>query len=196
MNEVQVRFQKYKDIHSLSKLVPLDMSLNDACNAIPAMLGLPDQNFYRFGLVKTGKILDEYLTFREAGIEQNDQLILISQEDFSDWENQIKAQLDLSAIKSSSQGKTPELSNGISYKLIIKNSKDLLSWDYSIELQDFYENEPYEFFSKDDQQERKKFGTSLKKFMNREISEGEIEKILRSWCNDINQGYRTTSLNK
>ena len=197
MSEVQVRFQEYKGIHAVSRPVKFDMPLDTAYTGILGWLGLPDNSTYRFGLVRTGEILKQYLTFREAGIEQNDEIILIPQEDSSAWESQALAQLNSNPAESKVKEKKSKFENSTIYKLVIVNPENLLlSWEYSIQLKDSDEDKPYKFFTQDNRLELEKFDNSLRKFLNREVSGLEIEKTLREWCNEISQGYRTTSLQK
>lgn len=193
MDEVQVRFQKYKDLTELPKTVSLDFRLGEARDAVQILLGLPENESYRLGLVRTGKLLGEQLTFREAGIQQNDQIILIAGEELPDWEAQVLSRLQSIYSQPSSQD-AESTSRGNTYKLLLTISSDCnRTWEYSITLDDFYENYPEQFFTDFDGQERQKFESFLQQVLQG-IPNSKINKILRTWCEEIAQGYRNTPL--
>jgi hypothetical protein len=188
MNEIQVRFQKYKDFSELSNQVPLDMRLGDARDAIQTLLGLPDNGIYRLGLVRNSTILNEQLSFQEANIEPNDHIILIAPEELQEWQSQFVYQgtLQKNSIKSV---------EGNDYKLIVSTKENLEDiWEYSVKLKPFYENNPHDFFNKENQQERIQFDKALSRYLHRELRPQELEKILKTCCAEILQGYRTTSI--
>jgi hypothetical protein len=192
MSAVQIRIKQYKELRELSKQVPLDMRLGEAREAMQTLLLLSENTFYYLGLARTGKILEEQLTFYEAGIEQNDQITLILPEELKDWNAEIAASV---ISQSFSQHSNHSSETGNSYKLILTTSGNTANtWEYSINLREFYENEPSQFFNDENQKERKRLETSLSKLLAREIQSREIDKIVQEWCTDIAKGYRATTL--
>ena len=192
MSSVQIRIKKYKEIQELSKQVPIDMRLGEAREAMQTLLLLSENTFYHLGLTRTGKILEEQLTFYGAGIEQNDQINLILPEQLKDWDAEITASV---ISQSFSQHSNHPSEDGNSYKLIVTLSGNIAnSWEYCINLREFYENEPSQFFNDENQKEQKKLETSLNKLLSREIQQRELDKIVQEWCNDIAKGYRATTL--
>jgi hypothetical protein len=188
MSEIQVRFQKYKNLSELSNWVPLDMRLGDARDAIQTLLGLPDNSIYRLGLVRTSTVLNEQLSFQEADIESNDHIVLIAPEELQEWQSQSVYQ---GTLKKNSN-KSVE---GNNYKLILSTKENLEdTWEYFINLKICYEDDPHDFFNKDNQKERDQFDNALSRYLHRELRPKELEKILKTWCDEILQGYRITSI--
>lgn len=195
MAEIIVTFQTEDGkAEKTLKDILLDSQLDESRQAVQMLLGLPENTPYRFVLERTGKILSDNLTFREAGVKQGDKIVLVSSA--------------LSANNSSSHSGSfyrvqPETSTTtkprslITYKLqltIISVGQQAETYDYPIELTENYEDDPQRFFSEFNARERKNFVTALQQIVSRELKTYEIDKILRDWCDDISLGYRTTSI--
>lgn len=78
MEQITVIFQKYDDSGDQSLSILLDDKLGEYREAVQTLLGLSDTIKYQFVLIRAGseKELSDNQTFREAGIKQNDKLLL------------------------------------------------------------------------------------------------------------------------
>ena len=65
------------------------------------------------------------------------------------------------------------------------------TWQYSINLEEFYEDSPDRFFTDFNGQERQKIEDALRRELGRKIQISESDKILQEWCRQISFGYRT-----
>ncbi len=167
MQEITVTFQKLDGIPQATT-ISLDVKLSEFREAAQTLLNLPEYPPYQLILDRTGEILSDSKTFREVGIQQDDKLILISPP-----ESLVRYTLKLSVI---SDGNKPK------------------NYDYSIELEESYEDKPKCFFSDFNGRERQKFETSLKQVVPRELQRFEIDQILEEWCDDIAFGYKNTTV--
>ena len=194
MNEAQVSFRKYKDVAEMSKTISLDFRVREACEAIQALMGLPENDFYKLGLTRTGKVLDEYLTFREAGVQQNDLLILIPGQKIQEWKAQYSSNFKSngSALKSENSKEASTKENAYKLYLNVSESSEK-ALEYFVSLNEFYENHPENFFGDCDSKEKKKFEDFLRNSLGK-VSDTKINRILKVWCEEISQGYRITEL--
>jgi hypothetical protein len=187
MSEITVTFQTAdgKAEKTLTD-ISLDISLNEARPAILIFLQLPENSPCRFILGRTGEILRENLTFREADIKSSDTIILADNSYSGGF-----APLKLEPLASA---KALSL---VKYKLqltIPSDGHQTDTYDYPIELTEFYEDNPQRFFSDANLQEKQNFIAQLQEKVPRQIESFEIDKILHQWCEDISLGYRTTGI--
>ena len=83
----------------------------------------------------------------------------------------------------------------IEYTLILSISNignKILS--YSIDLTENEEDNPQDFFNKNNKQEYNKFKTALEREITGNVENAKIEFIIGKWCKQISLGYRTFEL--
>lgn len=195
MTEIVVTFQT-EDGSAEKNLndVLLDSTLRDAREAVQMLLRLPENPPCRLVLERTGEILRDNLTFREAGIKQGDKLILVPS--VLSENNSRSHSGGFSRVKPETSTST-KTSSLVTYKLqltILSDGQQTDIYDYPIKLTEFYEDNPQRFFSDSNARERQNLVTALQKIVPREVQTFEIDKILRDWCDDISLGYRTTDV--
>jgi hypothetical protein len=187
MSEIIVTFQTADgEAEKTLADISLDTSLDEARQAILIFLRLQEDSLYRLVLKRTGEILRENLTFREAGINSNDTIILADNSFSSGF-----APLKLEPLASA---KALSL---VKYNLqltIPSDGHQTDTYDYPIELTEFYEDNPQRFFSDANSQEKQNFIIQLQEKVPKQIKSFEIDKILQQWCEDISLGYRFTSI--
>lgn len=188
MTEIVVIFQTEDgNTEKTLKDILLDSQLDESRQAVQMLLGLPENPPYRLLLERTGKILRDNLTFREAGVISGDKIILVCSPNSGDL---IKVpQQEISSTK-----KTRSLVPYILQLTIISDAQQIETYEYPIELEEFHEDNPKEFFSDSNGRERQNFVKKLQKIVSREIESYEIDKILQDWCDDISLGYRFTAV--
>jgi hypothetical protein len=78
MEQITVIFQKHDGSGTQSLSILLDDKLGKYSEAVQTLLGLSDTIKYQFVLIRAGSEteLSDNQTFREAGIKQNDKLVL------------------------------------------------------------------------------------------------------------------------
>ncbi|MDJ0902169.1 MAG: hypothetical protein QNJ55_25540 [Xenococcus sp. MO_188.B8] len=175
MEVIEITFCVEGRISVQKEKVALDMKLSDFREAAQTLLSLPDNLPCRLILERNQEELSHNATFRDAGIQQGDKLILIPPSRFNSIypESLVRYTLQLSIT---SNGNKPK------------------NYEYAIELEEFYEDKPERFFSDANGKEYQKFKTALQKIELREFSQSEIDTILQEWCDDISLGYRDTTI--
>jgi hypothetical protein len=187
MSEIIVTFQTADgEAEKTLADISLDTSLDEARQAILIFLRLPENSHYRLILRRTGEVLRENLTFREAGIKSNDTIVLANNSYSSGF-----TPLKLEPLASA---KALSLVTYILQLTIPSDGHQTDTCEYPIELTEFYEDNPQRFFSDANSQEKQKFITQLQEKVPRQIESFEIDKILQQWCEDISLGYRTTGI--
>lgn len=78
MSNIRITFCRYNGDREKTSNVSLGSKLGENRKAVQMLLGLPENPPYKLMLERTGKELDDSLTFEEAGIQDNDRLILYS----------------------------------------------------------------------------------------------------------------------
>lgn len=68
------------------------------------------------------------------------------------------------------------------------------TWQYSVELVEWYEDNPEKFFTDASRWERQRLEAALQGLLGRNVSNSELNKILQSWCQQIALGYRNAYL--
>lgn len=195
--EFTLTFQSYDQERERSLVIPADAIVGEACEYLRSLLGLPSSTAYYLGMVRTGTILDSSFAFAEAGIQQNDRLIIIPSNLSQEWKNKYPSHAILSEVEQKKeQEQTPEETNanGAEYQLLlsIHGSKELVQ--YSVKLEEVYEDAPLTFFEIPEGKEYQKFKSFLQKRLQKEVSDTDLSRVLREWCKDIMQGYRTVSV--
>jgi hypothetical protein len=195
--EFALVFQGYNQDQEETIIVSSKMSMKNTSESIREILGLPRNMLYRIGIQRNGKIIDDSLTFGDAGLQQNDRITLIPISLIEEWQSKHYVPSDATdsknAVKaepvSDSQTKT-----GNEYQILITTRKNKEVCQYSVILNTTYENNPLNFFEIPDGQESQKFKEFIKKTLEKELSDLALSKILRDWCKEISHGYRTFSL--
>ncbi|WP_414567401.1 hypothetical protein [Nostoc sp. CCY 9925] len=68
------------------------------------------------------------------------------------------------------------------------------TWQYSIDLEEFYEDNPECFFRDFDGYQHQKFAAALQDGLQIQVKNSEIDRILHQWIRQISLGYRDTPL--
>jgi hypothetical protein len=190
MDELQVSFQIYGDHFEKHMIVPYDLSFSVALDVAPFILGAPSGSYQIF-LGRTKEALNPLATFQSAKIQPNEKLILVAANKLESWKSALPIQTKPVDIDYSS---TPS-QEGKPYTLMLDISgNEVQQWRYSILLTRFYEDHPQQFFTDNNSQERKKLEESLRQLITRPLKSLEVDKIIRLWCEDIEQGYQNISL--
>jgi hypothetical protein len=190
MDELQVSFQIYGDNSEKHMIVPYNLSLSEALDVAQFILGAPSGSYQLF-LGRTKEAVNPLATFQSSKIQPNEKLILVANDKLESWRSASSIQtepVDMDyAPKPSKEGKA--------YTLMLHISgNEVKQWTYSILLTTFYEDHPHQFFMDNNSQEREKLEESLRKLITRPLKSLEVDKIIRLWCEDIEQGYQNTSL--
>ena len=196
MEVIEITFSEEGRISEQKLTVTFDMKLGEFREAAQTLLSLPDNLSCRLILERNKEELSDNATFRNSGIQQGDKLILIPpprpQENkyFSHSSGVfLQVQEEISDLASSN--------SLVKYTLklnLINDGNKPEKYDYPIELEEFYEDNPRRFFSDYGGKEYQKFKTALQEIESREVSNSEIDKILQEWCDDISLGYRDTTI--
>jgi hypothetical protein len=171
VNIIQVKFRKSDDdnIKYHEAEVRLDDTVGYFRPSAEYALGLAEEHGrYQIVLEEKRKILKDGLTFREAGIKQDDMLIFVPP---------LKIQYSLILKIAEGQAQPNPIDPPINF-----------------DLEESDEDNPDKFFLKGNGQKRKEFEEELRKRVPREIPSFEIDKILQDWCEDIALGYRNTEV--
>lgn len=176
------------------KDISLDENISQLCKDVQTVLGLPENPPCRVLLKRTNKEINNGVTFKEAGIQSDDILILISPPS-SKVRNP-----DSEVSRSQSSGKFELIENSekfdssslVRYTLVLKIVGYInQTLEYPIDLEERHEDFPEQFFT---EEERQKIEKALQVQLLEELESFKIDKILRYWCDDIALGYRTTSV--
>lgn len=192
MTEFEVIFQREDSKITRSFAISLDWKLSDYREEIQIHLGFPENPPCQFFLERTSEVLKDYLTFEQAGIREKDKLIIIPPT--SSEQRGSSSSGSFTNRQEENQKSIPK-SLLITYKLIlnfISNNQSTKTSEYSIDLEEYYEDQPALFFKMESDKERQKFENALKAIASKEISSSEIDEILQEWCDDIALGYRYT----
>jgi len=190
MEQITVTFQRQDGGAERTQNILLDAKLVEFREGMQTLLGLPDKPPCRIVLGRTGEVLRDGITVRDAGIMQGDKLLLIS------------TRIANTTTASSSSGAFSQPQNKFSYSpteslvtytlnlsILGKNNR---IFDYSINLEEFHEDNPQQFFNQSNGKEKQKLADALQELLGREINSHEVKRIVGEWCEDIALGYRET----
>lgn len=194
-DELNLTFQRYDQEHERPMVVPSKASVQETCEALRALLGLPTTT-YRLGIVRTGTVI-ESLDFSNAGIQQNERLTLIPVHLIQEWKDAHiprSTPTDVGFREAEAQIEQNLDIKGNEYQLLLtsKDSKEV--YRYSVKLEETYEDTPLDFFEIPHGKEYQKFKQFLQSKLQKEASDSDSSKILKEWCQEIARGYRTASL--
>jgi hypothetical protein len=196
MSNISVTFKALGSISTQSIPVSLSMRVRDFRECVQTMLSFDDAKC-RIVIEKTGEELEDSQSFEEACVQSGDVLMVIPVETVKPLSS-LRATSSNEAAKSGFQQIQSDqklLSPKTTYKLILTLADSAQKvWEYSVQLEECYENDPQLFYSISGGVERDKFEDFLKNVLKRSVDSKEVNKILQNWCNDIAQGHRTTSL--
>jgi hypothetical protein len=68
------------------------------------------------------------------------------------------------------------------------------TWQYSIDLEEFYENNPERFFTDFNGYQHQKFAAEIQNALQIQVKNSDINRILKEWSRQISLGYRDTPL--
>jgi hypothetical protein len=177
--------------------VSSNMKLGDFREAAQILMSLPENSSWQLVLERTREVLRNELNFADAGIKHGDKLILVpkNSRDFMEGKSISSSSGMFSRVQEEKyEAKALSL---VKYKLqltIPSDGHQTDTYDYPIELTEFYEDNPQRFFSDANSQEKQNFVTQIQEKVPRQIQTFEIDKILQQWCEDISLGYRTTGI--
>jgi hypothetical protein len=196
--ELNLTFQRYDQERERTTVVLSQTSVQETCEILRVLLGLP-MTTYRLGIVRTGTLV-ESLDFSTAGIRQNDRLTLIPVHLIQEWKDAHIPKSTPTNTEPHKKAEKPEINQDSSIKgneyqllLTIRDSEEI--YRYSVKLEEIYENTPLDFFGIPQGSEYQKFKQFLQSKLQKEASDSDSSRILKKWCNDISQGYRTTTVN-
>jgi hypothetical protein len=174
-------FDEAGKFSSIPELNP-ELTVREVLEAAKSFLDLADSNAsYFLTLEKTNKPLDNSYSLQQAGLQNNDRLILIKYE-ATEYQSHWTKQESPQKLQHST----------IQYTLNLTISETSEKFQYSIKLAIEYENNPSKYFIKNNSEERYKFASSLKEATKKDFNQIVIDKILKFWCNEISIGYRET----
>ena len=192
MDDIRINFQTQEGKHKQTTIVPSDFPTGDARKAMQFLLGLPENSLCQLVSWRTRQVLEAHSTFQEAGVQENETLVLVPVDKLQEWLNQTSQQFIPNSLSAPPFKKSPVLHE---YQLLLTiPGNSAQNWQYSVHLAERHENDPQSFFTDSNQRERLNFENALKKFLNRELHPSKLDKILRDWWTEIAQGYRSTSL--
>lgn len=191
MDKVKVTFQRDDNGTERTLNISLDQKFGQYLKDVQTLLGLREDLICKLVLKRTGKVLSNDLTPKEVGIKEGDRLIL-----FPPATNYGGSKSGSPTLRQQNptSPKTRSLVPYILQLTIISDGQQTETYEYPIELEEFHEDNPKEFFSDSNGRERQNFVKKLQKIVSREIESFEIDKILQDWCDDISLGYRTTAV--
>jgi hypothetical protein len=181
MTEILLTFYRHDKGSDISMPVFPSQTVGEAREAAQMLLSLPEHPPCRIILERTKQPLSDGMTFEILNVQQNDRLILLP---------------PFSVVTTPEPPKVSQVkfSTKIVYTLMLEITPINQHWQYSVELDDVYENSPMRFFADFDSYEEKKFEAALGEVMKDGVQVLQTRKILSQWCEDISQGYRNTSL--
>jgi hypothetical protein len=197
--ELKLTFQRYDGSLERVTVVLSDDFIGETAEILQLLLGLPSQPPCRLGISRSGKILENTSTFRSADIQQGDQLTLIPFNLAQDWEKEHSSRSNIAESLEKKED-TYQVKSGISslkegneYQLVLKDRDDQEVCRYSVKLGESHENNPLGFFEMPHGKEYQNFANFLQDEPLIEAQDSTVNKILKQWCIDISQGYRTFS---
>lgn len=208
MTEIQVTFQQQDETNEQTIEVSPKQRIGDFREVAQMLLGLPENPPCQIVLKRTGETLRDSLTFEDTDIKQNDKLVLVTPSISPDTKS--KTPSKKSSFSSSSKqfsivqeeiSEGEETSSLVTYTLqltVVNDADKPRNYNYSIDLEEDYEDNPERFFTDSNREERGNFATALrdalKDIIPREVQSSEIDTILQEWCKEITLGYRFTPI--
>jgi hypothetical protein len=193
--EFDIVFQGYNHDREHRVVVLSEMSVRNVGEVLRELLGLPRNMLYRLGIQRNGKIIDDSLFFGDAGLQQNDRITLIPVNLIEEWQSKHYVPPASTDSKNSVEAEPePQAKIGNEYQILITTQKNKTPHQYSVILNETYENTPLNFFEIPDGKESQHFKEFIEKAHEKELSDAALSKILRDWCKEISHGYRTFSL--
>ncbi|NER52612.1 MAG: hypothetical protein F6J92_39435 [Symploca sp. SIO1A3] len=190
MEQITVTFQRQDGGAERTQNILLDAKLVTFREGMQTLLGLPDNPPCRIILERTGQELRDGLIVRDAGIREGDKLVLIP------------TRIANTTTASSSSGAFSQPQGQFSYsptQSLVTYTLNLSplgqnneTFDYSISLAEFHEDNPQQFFNQSNGKEKQKLADALQELLGREVNSREVEWIVGEWCEDIALGYRET----
>jgi hypothetical protein len=174
--------------------VSSDMKLGDFREAAQTLMSLPENLSWQLVLERNREVLQNELSFADAGVKHGDKLILVPKNlrDFIDGKSSSSG---LSSRTQEEKKYETKFASQVMYNLqliIPSDGYQTDTYDYWIELTEFHEDNPQRFFSDANSREKQNFITQLQQKVPRQIQSFEMDKVLQQWCEDISLGYRTT----
>ena len=190
MEQITVTFQRQDGGAERTQNILRDAKLVTFREGMQTLLGLPDNPPCRIILERTGKELRDGITARDAGIRQGDKLLLVP------------TRVTNTTTASSSSGAFAQPQNKFSDSLtqslvtytlnLSPLGKNNETFDYSINLAEFHEDNPQQFFNQSNGKEKQKLADALQELLGKEVNSRDVERIVGEWCEDIALGYRET----
>ena len=184
-DELNLTFQRYDQERERPMVVPSKASVQETCEALLALLGLP-MTTYRLGIVRTGTVI-ESLDFSNAEIQQNDQLTLIPAHLIQEWKDAHIPRSTPTDAELCKEAEQPQIEQnpdikGNEYQLLltIEGSKEV--YRYLVRLEETHEDSPLDFFGISQGDEYQKFKQFLQSKLQKEVSDSDSSKILKEWC--------------
>jgi hypothetical protein len=197
MSNISVNFKSLGSAHTQSILVVTTMRIRDFRVFAQTMLNFDDSKC-RIIVERTEEDLEDYQSFEEACIQSGDVLLLIPIEAVKPSPNLRTNSSDSTSGFQQIKSNPATASNqaqAVVYKLILTpKASGQEAWEYSVQIEECYENNPQFFYSDFGGCERDKFADFLKTVLKKSIGPKDVDRILNLWCNDIVQGYRTTRI--
>ena len=195
--ELNLTFQRYDQGRERTMVVPSEASVQETCETLRALLGLSTTT-YRLGVVRTGVVI-ESIDFGNAGVQQNDRLTLIPVNLIQEWKDAHISKSTPTDAEPRKEAEQPQAEQnpaplGNEYQLLLTTQDTKEAYRYSIRLEEIYEDAPLDFFGIPQGEEYQKFKQFLKSKLQKEASDSDSSRILKKWCKEIAQGYRTVSL--
>lgn len=204
MTEIQVTFQQQDETNEQTIGVSPTQRIGDFREVAQMLLGLPENPPCQIVLKRTGETLRDSLTFEDTDIKHSDKLVLVTPSIFPDTKS--KTSSKKSSFSSSSNqfsivqeeiSEGEETSSLVTYTLqltVVNNADKPSNYNYSIDLEEDYEDNPERFFTDFNKRERRNFATALRSIIPREVQSSEVDTILLKWCKEITLGYRFTPI--
>lgn len=193
MGIIKILFQKYGGtLETIS--IAYDVKIGEFLKAAKMQLNIREP--CQLILDSTGELLDDSLTFEDIDIKQDDKLIVTPESVLQQFRDCLLIFPELSYKKNKNLKKTRTSSFLVQYILQLQLAGNHKSWSeppqYTIYLEEFYEDNPEIFFIEYNGWKYQKFENFLRANVSRKLEIFEIQRILREWCNNISLGYRDT----